>query len=472
MISYDQYYVNGRFHAIVGERSVEVLDPTYLQPCARVQLCEPVAVDQALTAARTALPQWSQSSLEQRVGILKRLREELDLRRQRIVASLAQEMGCPVWLGELMQMPMALRGLDCAIEGLAQIRWTEAVGNGLVERVPCGVVAAITPWNFPVHQMVAKVAPAIAAGCTVVLKPSEYAPGAALAFIEAVDAAGVPAGVVNLVWGDGELGRYLVEHAEVDHISFTGSTSVGRHIMTSAARRLTPLTLELGGKSAAVLLEDADLDAAMPVVVRMALANSGQTCVSQSRILAPRRLAGEVMERFLAQLEQWPLGDPRDPATRLGPVANRRQYEHVTRMMEQAMTAGAQPLKGAQEQQWSENGYFVEPVLFTKVSPEMPIAREEVFGPVLSLLLYDTEEEAVRLVNEPAYGLSGAVWSRDDERALRLARQMRTGQVILNGAAQNLATPFGGWGLSGFGRENGRFGIEDLLRFRSLHGAA
>lgn len=371
-----------------------------------------------------------------------------------------------------MQLPMALKGLEFARDGIEQITWSEQIGNGKVERVPAGVVAAITPWNFPLHQIVAKVAPAIAAGCSVILKPSEMSPGAAQVFMEAVHFAGIPPGVVNMVWGGPEVGNSLVLHSGVQHISFTGSTAVGRRIMIAAAEELKTITLELGGKSAAVLLDDADLDAALAAVIRLSMANSGQTCVSQSRLIAPRGLLGQIEGRLKALLMQWPMGNPLDTATRLGPVAGHAQRDRVLSMIGHAHEQGARLVVGGDKMpEHLTRGYFVSPTIFSDVRSDMEIAQEEVFGPVLSVLAYDSEEEAVALANATRYGLSGAVWSVDHHRALAVAREMKTGQVVINGAAQNLATPFGGWGWSGFGRENGRFGIEDLLRHRSLHGA-
>ncbi|MBD2222880.1 aldehyde dehydrogenase family protein, partial [Calothrix sp. FACHB-1219] len=324
----------------------------------------------------------------------------------------------------------------------------------------------------PLHQIVAKVAPVIAAGCTVILKPSEVAPGAALLFMEAVHDAGLPPGVVNLVWGGPQVGEQLVSHPVVDRISFTGSTQVGRAIMASAAQGLKPVTLELGGKSAAVLLDDADLDAAVPAVVRLSMANSGQACVSQSRLIAPKRLIPEILERTKSAMTQWPVGNPLDAATRLGPVATQGQFNRVRTMIERAVGDGASLIQGGLTRpEGPEQGFYVAPTLFSGVRPDMEIAQEEVFGPVLSVLAYEDESEAATLANATRYGLSGAVWSGDRARATGFARQMRTGQVVINGAPQNLATPFGGWGWSGFGRENGRFGIEDLLVYRSLHGA-
>ncbi|MBV7483451.1 aldehyde dehydrogenase family protein [Bordetella sp. BOR01] len=469
MIRYDHFYAGGSIIPVKGPGRHTVVDPAKEVACADVWLCGHGEVDLAIKHARRGFDAWRHSSLGERGAALQRLKAALEQRSGEISQLLATEMGCPVWLAGLMQMPMPLKGIDCAIEGLSQIAWEERIGNGLVERVPSGVVAAITPWNFPVHQIVAKVAAAVAAGCSVVLKPSEAAPGAAWAFMQAVHDAGLPAGVVNLVWGDAEAGAYLVTHAGVDRISFTGSTAVGQRIMASAATSLTPVTLELGGKSVAVLLDDADLAAAIPVIVRMGLANSGQACVSQSRLLVPRHLRDEVIARFRQAAAGWVLGDPLDPATRLGPVATAAQYARVNRMIARATEQGASCVVGGPAP--LARGYFVTPTLFANVQPEMEIARQEVFGPVVALMTYDNEHEAADLANASGYGLSGAVWAADPVRALSFARRMKTGQVVINGAAQNLATPFGGWGLSGFGRENGRFGIEDLLAFRSLHGA-
>lgn len=470
--AYLDFFVAGEFRRCSGGELVPVVNPTTAEPVAEVAFCSIADVDQAIESARAAFQTWSLSAIEQRREVLQRLHAALIARADEAAALLAQEMGCPVWLGNLMQVPMPLKGLELAIEGLAHIRWEERIGNGLVERVPAGVVAAITPWNFPLHQIVAKVAASIAAGCTVVLKPSEVAPGAARLFMEAVREAGVPLGVVNLVWGGPAIGEHLVRHPMVDRISFTGSTQVGRRIMAAAAEGLKPVTLELGGKSAAVVLEDADLDAALPAVLRLSMANSGQACVSQSRLIAPRSRIAEIVDRLGDAMAQWPLGDPEDPATRLGPVATRSQQARVLAMVDRARQEGAHlAVEGGRPPADLASGFYVRPTVLTNVQPALEIAQEEVFGPVLAVIAYDDEAQASALANATRYGLSGAVWSTDAERARAFARTMKTGQVVINGAPQNLATPFGGWGWSGFGRENGRFGIEDLLNFRSLHGA-
>ncbi|GAB3104990.1 aldehyde dehydrogenase family protein [Bordetella tumbae] len=469
---YEQFYLGGRFEACTGAAALPVCNPSTEAITAHVQSCSAQDLDRAIQCAADALPQWSRSTLDERRAALQKLAAALQQRSSDVVDSLAREMGCPVWLGEMMQLPMAMKGLEFARDALDQVVWQERVGNGLVERIPVGVIAAITPWNFPVHQIVAKVAAAIAAGCTVVLKPSELAPGAAWAFIQACHDAGLPPGVVNLVWGDANIGRQLVIHPQVDQISFTGSTAVGRAVSVDAANAFKRVTLELGGKSAAVLLPDADLDKAIPVALRMAVANSGQACVSQSRLIVPRESLGQIEERLTGLLGDWSIGDPLDPATRLGPVANQRQFIRINRLVEQALDQGARRVAGGTGRAAGfTKGWFCPVTILSDIDPDFTIAQEEVFGPVLAVMPYDSESQALTFANATRYGLSGAVWSSDQDRATRFAREMITGQVIINGAPQNLATPFGGRRDSGLGRENGRFGVEECLTYRSLHGA-
>ncbi|AHG63844.1 aldehyde dehydrogenase family protein [Advenella mimigardefordensis] len=472
MYLYSKFYSDGEFKSATGAIHLDVVNPSTGQKIADVATCSSIDVEQAVQSARRGFEVWSKSSVAERRRVLYELRDQITAAADRAVLLLAQEMGCPVWLGKNMQLPMALKGLELAAEGLDQIKWQEKIGNGIVEKVPCGVVVAITPWNFPFHQIVAKVAAAIAAGCAVVLKPSEVAPGAAQVFMEAVNAAGIPAGVVNLVWGGPAVGEQLVTHPLVDRISFTGSTQVGRRIMASAAEGIKPVTLELGGKSAAILLDDADIEKSVASVTRLSLANSGQACVSQSRLIAPRHRVTDIIDHWRACASQWPLGNPTDETTRLGPVATSMQHARVLGMIEFAQNRGAALVAGGIDRPVSLNqGFYVQPTLLANVSQDMEIAQEEIFGPVLAIMPYDTEDQAIDIANSTRYGLSGAVWSRDAEHALAVARRMKTGQVVINGATQNLATPFGGCGWSGFGRENGRFGIEEMLNYRSLHSA-
>jgi len=469
---YGRYYANGEFIDCTGTLSLPVHNPATEDVQAMVKTCSKPDLEFAVKSAAEGLARWSSSSLEDRRAALSRLGAALERRAPEIVDRLACEMGCPVWLGKLMQVPMALKGIEFARAGIDEIVWSEQIGNGIVERVPVGVIAAITPWNFPLHQIVAKVAAAIAAGCAVVLKPSELAPGAAQAFMEACHEAALPPGVVNMVWGGADLGQALVSHPAIDQVSFTGSTAVGRVIMVEAARHLKRVTLELGGKSAAVLLPDADLEQVLPVVLRMAVANSGQACVSQSRLIVPQDRVPEVEARLQALLAAWPIGDPLDPATRLGPVANARQFDRVNAMVRTAQAQGARLVCGGGSRAAGiDKGWFCPVTVLSGVKPEMEIAQEEVFGPVLAVMPYGSEPEALALANSTRYGLSGGVWAASAQRATAFARQLKTGQVVINGAAQNLATPFGGRGASGLGRENGRFGIEECLTYRALHGA-
>ncbi|MDR6397499.1 aldehyde dehydrogenase family protein [Herbaspirillum seropedicae] len=471
-MKYDQYYAHGAFSDCTGDITFSVFNPATEALESVVQASSEKDLAAAIQSAERAYRSWSTTALEVRKAALTRLAAALESRTQQIVDSLAREIGCPVWLGELMQVPMAMKGIQFALEGMDQISWTETIGNGLVERVGAGIVGAITPWNFPLHQIVAKVAPAIAAGCAVVLKPSELAPGAAQQFMLAVHDADIPAGVVNMVWGDAALGEALVKHPSVTHVSFTGSTAVGKRIMVDAATELKRVTLELGGKSAVVILDDADLEAALTAALRMSVVNSGQACVSQSRLIVPQAQMAEVKQRLRQLVDTWKMGDPLDKATRLGPLASKRQFERVSSMVDKAMSEGATLIASGNGQVNAEaGGWFYPPTVLGNVRPDMEIAQEEVFGPVLAVMSYQTDDEALALANATRYGLSGAVWSGSAVRATEFARQMRTGQVVINGAAQNLATPFGGRGESGIGRENGRFGIEDLLEYKSLHGA-
>ncbi|MFD4838748.1 aldehyde dehydrogenase family protein [Achromobacter sp. NPDC058515] len=470
---YESYFSGGNVLSCDGAVFAHVQNPATEALQGSVRECSIENLNDAVLGAVQAQALWAQSSLQDRRDVLDRLTAAVQTRSQAIVESLALEIGCPVWLGAAMQVPMALKGLAFARAALDDIVWEERIGNGLVERVPVGVIAAITPWNFPLHQIVAKVAGAIAAGCAVVLKPSEFAPGAAWQFIEACQDAALPKGLVNLVWGGAEVGRALTTHPGVDQVSFTGSTAVGRAVMADAGQHLKRVTLELGGKSASVLLPDADLEAAVSTSLRMALANSGQACVSQSRLIVPRARLAEVEARLSALLDDWPLGDPADPATRLGPVANQRQFSRVNAMVERALQQGARRVAGGPGRAVGfDRGWYCPVTLLSDVSPALEVAQEEVFGPVLALMPYDTVDQALELANSTRYGLSGAVWSSDASKAAAFARRMATGQVIVNGAPQNLATPFGGRRDSGLGRENGRFGVEECLTYRSLHGVA
>jgi aldehyde dehydrogenase (NAD+)/betaine-aldehyde dehydrogenase len=351
-----------------------------------------------------------------------------------------------------------------------QIAWQEEVGNSLIVREPAGVVAAITPWNYPLHQIANKVAPAMAAGCTVVLKPSEVVPLNAFVLAEVIEAAGVPAGVFNLVTGTGPVvGEAMVSHPEVDMVSFTGSTRAGRRVSELAAAAPKPVALELGGKSPNVILDDADIAKAVAAGVANCFLNSGQTCSALTRMLVPREKLAEVEQIAAAAAEKHTPGDPFEEGTRLGPLVSDAQLERVRGYIEKGVSEGARLVTGgAEPPEGAERGYFVRPTVFSDVDNSMTIAQEEIFGPVLSIIPYDSEEDAIRIANDTVYGLSGGVWSGDEERAKRVARRIRTGQVEINGGAFNPMAPFGGYKQSGHGRELGRYGLEEFLVAKSM----
>jgi len=467
ILAYDSFYAAGVWQRCSSNEGVPVIDPARGERRALVQLCDTGDVDVAVRAAAHAQADWALSTLPQRRQVLQSLSDALAARVDASVESFASEVGCPVSTGRFLQGLMVRDGLAALIDGIEQVAWRESVRHSTVLRAPVGVVAGITAWNAPLFQMAAKAGAAIAAGCAIVLKPSEAAPESARLFCEAVAECGLPPGVVNLVWGGPAVGEALVAHPDVALVSFTGSPAVGRRIMAQAAVGLKRVVLELGGKSAAVLLDDADVEQAVTSALRMCMTHAGQICAAQSRLVVPRDRLDEVADLLRALLPAWTVGDPHNEATRVGPLASAAQHARVRGMVEAALADGASLVAGGGPRQAP---FFAPTVL--QATPGQAIAREEVFGPVLTLIGHDGDEDALRITNGTPYGLSGALWSRDAQRAARLAARMRTGQVVLNGAAQNLAAPFGGVGASGFGRENGRFGIEDFLELRNLQGMA
>lgn len=472
MQSYQQFYAGGQWLACGSGDRVPVVNPASDETIGEVALCSVDDVDVAVRAASQGFCAWAGSSLSQRKEVLARLAAQIEQREAQFIASFAAETGCPVSTGRVLQGLMTRNGFAAVIEGIDQIAWQETVRHSLVVRTPVGVVAGITAWNAPLFQMVAKAAAAIAAGCAIVLKPSEAAPESGRLFCEAIAGCGLPPGVVNMVWGGPAVGEALVTHPGVAQVSFTGSPEVGRKIMASAARGLKRVVLELGGKSAAVLLDDANFAQAVPAAMRACLVHSGQICAAQSRLIVPRARMREVKAALREQLVTWTVGDPLDDGTRMGPLASAGQFARVNRAVMSALEEGAELVSGgAGRASGFERGQFVVSTIL-EVTPGMAIAHEEVFGPVLCVIAHDGDEDAIRITNNTPYGLSGALWSADLQRARSVASRMHTGQVVLNGAAQNLAAPFGGVGASGFGRENGRFGIEAFLDYQNLQGFA
>ena len=377
----------------------------------------------------------------------------------------------PLKLAGRIQAGLPIANFANFAQLLKKFAFEERVGNSLVMREPVGVVAAITPWNYPLHQIALKVAPALAAGCTVVLKPSEVAPFNAFILAEAIEAAGLPQGVFNLVTGFGaNAGEALVKHRDVDMISFTGSTRAGKRISELAAQSVKRVALELGGKSASVILDDADLATAVKGTVNGCYLNSGQTCTALTRMLVPDSLYQEAARIAAEVAKSFTVGDPLAETTRLGPLSSQAQLERVRGYIRKGLQEGAELLAGGAEppEGVPPGGYYVKPTVFGRVRNDMSIAREEIFGPVLSIIPYQDEEDAVRIANDTVYGLAGAVWSRDDARAQRVARRIRAGQVDVNGGAFNMNAPFGGFKQSGHGREAGVYGLEEFLEYKSL----
>ncbi len=466
----DKLYIDGAW--VVPERSetIEVFDSTTEEVMGSVPAGTPADVDRAAKAAHGAFGEWSRTSVAERTKFTSRISEALGARMSDIAALIAREVGMPLSLAMLIQAGLPIGTFASMSEIADQVAWEERVANSLVLREPVGVVGAITPWNYPLHQIAAKVAPALAAGCTVVLKPSEVAPLNAFLLADVVDEVGLPAGVFNLVSGTGPVvGEAIAGHHQVDMISFTGSTGAGRRVSEVASATVKRVALELGGKSANVILDGANLKKAVSTGVTMCFLNSGQTCSALTRMIVPRSALAEVEQLALEEAEAAKPGNPFEQSTRLGPLASAEQRERVRGYIRKGIEEGAKLVTGGPEAPPGlDRGYFVRPTVFSDVRSDMTIAREEIFGPVLSIIPYDTEEEAIAIANDSVYGLAGAVWGSDPERATHVARRIRTGQVDINGGSFNPLAPFGGFKHSGHGRELGRFGLEEFLDTKSL----
>jgi aldehyde dehydrogenase (NAD+) len=466
----DKIYIGGEWVQSAGTGVLEVINSTTEQVMGSVPEGTVEDVDNAVAAARSAFESWSQTSVQERADWMQRISEGLGARMDEIAELIAQEVGMPIKLSNIIQAGLPTTTFGSMPKLLAELQWEEEVGNSLIVREPVGVVGAITPWNYPLHQIAAKVAPALAAGCTVVLKPSQVAPLNAALLADVIDEVGLPAGVFNLVTGRGSvIGEALARHPDVDMVSFTGSTEAGRRVSEAAAGTIKRVTLELGGKSPNVILEDANLEQAITDGVSKCFLNSGQTCSALTRMLVPRSRLAEAEQIAAAVAEHFKPGDPFESGTMLGPLVSEGQRKLVRDYITKGTEEGAKLVTGGVEPpQGLEQGYFVRPTVFSDVTPEMTIAQEEIFGPVLAIMPYEDDEDAVRIANDSVYGLAGGVWSADEERAKRIARRIRTGQVEINGGAFNPLAPFGGYKQSGYGRELGRFGLEEFLQVKSL----
>jgi len=461
-----QLFIDGEWVTPSGSGSIDVIDPATEQIIGTVPAGSVEDVDAAVAAARRAFDPLV--SVADRRDRLAAVIAAMEKRLPDIAETITREMGAPLRISQTVQTQVPLAVANRFADALAAFEFEERIGNSLVVREPYGVVAAITPWNYPLYQVVAKVLPAIAAGCTVVLKPSNEAPLSVFEFVEALDEAGLPPGTVNLVSGPGRvIGERLAAHPDVDFVSFTGSTGVGSRVGELAGGTVKKVALELGGKSANVILDGANLATAVKVGVGNCFLNGGQTCMAWTRMLVPRAHYDEALTIVEAAVAKYTVGDPWDPGTRIGPSASKSQYETVLGFIERARRDGARLLTGGANKV-RDVGYYIAPTVFADVDPESELGQEEVFGPVLAVIPFDDEADALRIANGTPYGLSGAVWAADDAAAIAFARRVQTGQLDINGGAYNPAAPFGGYKKSGIGRELGRLGFEEYLQIKSL----
>jgi len=468
-----KFYINGEWVAPVTPKTMDVINPATEEVVGRISLGSAADVDKAVAAARTAFETFGRTSREERVALLERIIGVYASKLDQIAETISSEMGAPMWLAKAAQAPAGLAHFMQALEVLKSYNFVENKGTTRIIREPVGVCGFITPWNWPINQIACKVAPALAAGCTMVLKPTEIAPLNAILFAEVMHEAGVPKGVFNLINGDGPtVGEAISSHPGIDMVSFTGSTRAGVQVAKAAADSVKRVAQELGGKSANIILDDADLKRAVEGGVRTCFTNSGQSCNAPTRMLVPAGKHAEAVAIAKAVAESTHAGDPQAEGTNIGPVVSKAQYEKIQRLIKAGIDEGAQLVTGGLGRpKGLERGYYVQPTVFANVRNDMTIAREEIFGPVLSILPYKDEEEAIRIANDTPYGLSGYVSSGNNDRAMRVASRLRTGNVHLNGAGADFTAPFGGYKQSGNGREWGEFGFEEFLEVKAVMGA-
>jgi aldehyde dehydrogenase (NAD+) len=471
--TFEKFYINGKWVKPIGPPAhLNIINPATEEPCGRIALGSREDVAQAVQAAGAAFDAWSQTSFESRLTILAKIAEGIKDRYEELTEVITKEMGAPLWLAQKAQVAAGLAHFVMAAEVLKKFQFESQMGSTRIVREPIGVCGFITPWNWPLNQIACKVAPALAAGCTIILKPSEIAPLNACILTEIIHDAGVPAGVINLVNGDGPtVGAALAAHGAVDMVSFTGSTRAGILVAKTAAESVKRVTQELGGKSANIILDDTNLEQAVSGGVQRCFTNSGQSCNAPTRMLVPAAWHDEAVAIAETAARQVRVGDPMDPETTIGPVVSQTQYDRIQTLLKQGIAEDAQMVIGGPGRpEHLDIGYYVRPTVFAGVDNAMTIAREEIFGPVLCILPYRDEDEAVRIANDSPYGLSGYVSSDDPQRARRVAARLRTGNVHLNGAGADFQAPFGGYKQSGNGREWGEHGLAEFLETKAIMG--
>jgi aldehyde dehydrogenase (NAD+) len=467
-----QFYIEGAWVDPVAAKEFKVINPATEELAGIISLGGPKDVERAVAAARRAFDSYSRTRPAERLALLERVLGAYNAHYDEIAEAICTEMGAPISLAKGSQTRIGVGHISAMIEVLKTFKFEEQRGTTRLVQEPVGVCALITPWNWPMNQVAAKVIPALAAGCTMVLKPSEYSPFSAILWAKVMHEAGVPAGVFNLINGDGPgVGAPLSLHPEIDMVSFTGSTRAGTEVAKNAAASVKRVHQELGGKSPNVLLEDADLERAVKRSVLHVYQNSGQSCNAPTRMLVPASKLAEVEAIARRVTAEVVVGDPKSEKTTVGPLVSRVQFDRVERYIEKGIAEGAKLLVGgAGRPEGLSKGYYVKPTIFSGVRNDMTIAREEIFGPVLCILPYETEEQAVQIANDTPYGLAAYVWSKDNARARRVGSRIRAGQVTLNGAASDMQTPFGGFKMSGNGREFGEFGLRDFLEVKAVIG--
>lgn len=473
MKTLNTFYIDGRWvEPSAGSTQIDIVNPATETLTGRLTMGTAQDADRAVAAARAAFPGWSESSRAERVALLERIIECYRARLDEIAEAVRLEIGAPITLCKHLQAAIGLSQLQAALETLRHFEFETQHEKSCVRREAIGVAALITPWNWPLNQIAAKVAPALAAGCTIVLKPSEIAPLDAVIFAEIMHEAGTPPGVFNLIFGEGRVvGARLSSHPGVDMVSITGSTRAGVEVAVSAAPTVKRVAQELGGKSPLLILDDTDLKAAVTSGVTQCMANSGQTCVAPTRMLVPRERYDEATTIAAALANAILVGDPADPATKMGPLSNRAQYEKVQHMIRAGIEEGARVIAGGPGRpEGLAQGFYARPTVFADVSNDMKIAREEIFGPVLVMIPYDSEEQAVTIANDTDYGLAAYIATSNPERARRVAARLRVGSVRINGAMLDISVPFGGYKTSGNGREYGREGLAEFLECKSVTG--